>query len=1020
MPVEAILACGESQLMIRSGVLHMARLTRLPAQQGLVVPESASWQLEAGDRTVDGLVLRPNRADSEPLDTGQVRIAVRAGALNFKDVLICLGMVPAEDFRMGREAAGVVTEVGPGAEGFEPGDRVMGLILSGLGPVAVTDHRMITHMPRGWSFTDAAAVSVVFLTAYYGLHDLARIQPGERLLVHAAAGGVGTAATQLARHWGVDVYGTASRNKQDTLRSTGFDEEHIADSRSLDFEDTFRAATDGHGVDVVLNSLTGEYIDASLRLLPRGGRFLEMGKTDNRDHSDIAIHHPGVQYQTFDLIEAGPDRVQQMLQELKTLFDTGALDPPPVKVWDIRRAPEAFRYISRARHIGKVVLTIPPNTGTGPTISTGTVVITGGTGGLGAMLARHLVTTHGVRSLVLASRRGPHAQGVTELVTQLSELGAQVQVLACDVSNRDAVARLLAAVPAHAPLTGVIHAAGVLDDATITSLTEERMTPVLQTKVDAAWHLHELTRNTDLALFVLYSSASGVVGNPGQANYAAANTFLDALAEHRHARGQTATSIAWGLWSSRTGMTGHLDDTHTGHSGVTGLSPQQGLAMFDAALQQPSPAVVAVHWDTTTLTTQDRAGTLPPLLRGLIATNTPRATTNNGTGLRERLTPLSRSERHTTILETIANQVAIVLGHSNTDTITADHNFRDLGFDSLTAVEVRNRLNTTTGLRLPATLVFDHPTMTDLADHILTELDQRWSRSPSSDREIEGADSDLSLVALYKRAVESGRVEAGIQLSRTAGLLRPSFGTAETPSQATVHAELSSGHRQPQLILLTTPTVTSGVHQHASMAKEFRGNRKVTSIALPGFKSGELVPDSLSAAIDDLAAAVRSVAGGDPFVLAGFSSGGVLAHAVGNRMESAGQSNLAGIALLDSLSMEQAKEIDPDDFLKDPLVRESEFWKISNANLTASAVWLGLLEEYKASPLNVDVLFVQCVNPLFHVKSPGGKLEYVLAEPWSSTQIVRKVQADHYSINTVDAPAVAGIIEEWCSGLIAY
>ncbi|MEU1551069.1 SDR family NAD(P)-dependent oxidoreductase, partial [Nocardia sp. NPDC005745] len=711
VPIEAVLACGEPQLMIRTGVLHMARMTRVSEQQGLAVPGSVSWQLEAGDRTLDGLVLRSNRADVEPLGAGQVRMSVRAGGLNFKDVLICLGMVAAEDFRMGREAAGVITEVGPGVEGFEPGDRVMGLIVSGLGPVAVTDHRMITHMPEGWSFTDAAAVSVVFLTAYYGLHDLARVQPGERLLVHAAAGGVGMAATQLARHWGLEVYGTASKDKQDALRSMGFDDHHIGDSRSLDFEDTFRAATDGRGVDVVLNSLAGEFVDSSLRLLPRGGRFLEMGKTDHRDRGDIAVHHPGVAYQAFDLIEAGADRIQQMLKELKAMFDSGVLDPLPVKVWDIRQAPDAFRYISRARHIGKVVLSVPSDTaGAGVTVSAGTVVITGGTGGLGAMLAQHLVTVHGVRSLVLASRRGPQAEGAAELVAQLSELGAQVQLRACDVSDRESVAQLLAAVPAQAPLTGVVHTAGVLDDGLIMSLTADRVTPVLQTKVDAAWHLHELTQGMDLAMFVLYSSASGVVGSPGQGNYAAANTFLDALAEYRRARGQAATSIAWGLWTSRTGMTGHLDDTDTGRSGVVGLSSQQGLALFDAAVRQYRAGVIAVRWDTATLAAQERAGTLLPLLRGLVTTSTRRAAAGGGAGLRERLVGLSASDRYAAVLEVVGSQVAVVLGHSGAEAIGADRNFRDLGFDSLTAVEVRNRLNTVTGLRLPATLVFDYPT----------------------------------------------------------------------------------------------------------------------------------------------------------------------------------------------------------------------------------------------------------------------------------------------------------------------
>ncbi|MFF0533619.1 zinc-binding dehydrogenase, partial [Nocardia amikacinitolerans] len=342
---------------------------------------------------LDGLALVSHPLAEQPLAAGQVRISVRAAGLNFRDVLIALGMYPDDDAVVGAELAGVIVEIGAGVEGLTVGDRVMGLAGRGVGPVVVADHRLVVRMPAGWSFAQAAAVPVVFLTAYYGLIDLAHAKPGDRLLVHAATGGVGMAAIQLARSWGLEVFGTASSGKWDVLRGMGFDDRHIANSRTLTFEDAFLSATDGHGVDIVLNSLAGDFVDASLRLLPRGGNFLEMGKTDKRDSDAIATQYPGVIYQAFDMFEAGEDRIQQILSELTASFDRGELKPIPIQAWDIRQAPEAFRYFSQTRHIGKVVLTMPLVSGVSGV--GGTVVVTGGTGGLGRILARHLVGARG-------------------------------------------------------------------------------------------------------------------------------------------------------------------------------------------------------------------------------------------------------------------------------------------------------------------------------------------------------------------------------------------------------------------------------------------------------------------------------------------------------------------------------------------------------------------------------------------------------------------------------------------------
>uniref|UniRef100_UPI000ACE3F19 type I polyketide synthase n=2 Tax=Nocardia vulneris TaxID=1141657 RepID=UPI000ACE3F19 len=404
-------------------------------------------------------------------------------------------------------------------------------------------------------------------------------------------------------------------------------------------------------------------------------------------------------------------------------------------------------------------------------VSRGTVVVTGGTGGLGAMLARHLVTAYGVRSLLLVSRRGLAAPGAEGLVGELTEHGARVRVLACDVSDRGAVAQVLAAVPQDAPLTGVVHTAGVLDDGVVTALTPERIDTVLAAKADAAWHLHELTRELDPALFVLYSSASGVLGGAGQGNYAAANAFLDGLAEYRRGRGQAAVSIAWGLWASGTAMTGHLGDTDTkrmGRGGVVAMSDEQGLMLFDAAVAQPRAGVVAARMDTTAMAAQARSGVLAPMLLGLLPG--VRRATAAAVSLQSRLAGLAPAEQHALILDTVRGQIAEVLGHDSGAVIDPARNFQDLGFDSLTAVETRNRLNTVTGLRLPATLVFDHLNLLELVRHLVRELATASIHAesiPADPREVD-EDRIRQLFARTSLAQlqEAGIIEALMSLAR--------------------------------------------------------------------------------------------------------------------------------------------------------------------------------------------------------------------------------------------------------------
>ena len=446
LDIAEVIGCGEPQLVVRSGVAHLPRLNSAGAGAVLTLPADG-WRLAAGGGgTLEDVVVAP--AAPVELGAGQVRVAVGAVGVNFRDVLVALGMYPGGG-RAGRRGCRCGDRGRPRCQGLGVGDAVLGL-LGVVGSEAVVDARLVTAVPPGWSLAQAAGVPVVFLTALYGLSVLAGLKSGERVLVHAATGGVGMAAVQLARYWGAEVFATASRGKWDTLRAMGFDDDHIGDSRSLEFEEKFLAVTEGAGVDVVLDSLAGEFVDASLRLLVGGGRFIEMGKTDLRDPEQVATEHPGVHYRAFDLMEAGSNHIAGMLGELMSLFDSATLTPLPVKAFDVRSASAAYRFVSQARQIGKVVLTLPEGPGGGVLagsaggLAGSAVLITGGTGMAGSALAEHLVARYGVAHVVLASRSGAASEGIAEVVGRLEEAGARVSVAACDVADRAALAALLA------------------------------------------------------------------------------------------------------------------------------------------------------------------------------------------------------------------------------------------------------------------------------------------------------------------------------------------------------------------------------------------------------------------------------------------------------------------------------------------------------------------------------------------------------------------------------------------------
>ncbi|MDH6134260.1 short-subunit dehydrogenase/acyl carrier protein [Kitasatospora sp. MAA4] len=397
----------------------------------------------------------------------------------------------------------------------------------------------------------------------------------------------------------------------------------------------------------------------------------------------------------------------------------------------------------------------------------GTVLVTGATGALGGLLARHLVSEHGVRHLLLTSRRGAAAPGAAELAAELTALGAEVSIEACDAADRAALRVLLDAIPADRPLTGVVHAAGVLDDGVLGALTPERIDTVLRPKADAAWNLHEATRDLDLTAFVLFSSIQGLVGGAGQANYAAANSFLDALAAHRRAQGLAATSMAWGPWA-QGGMAAALteaDRNRFARTGMVPIAPEQGMALFDASLALDLAATVPLPLDAAAL--RARGADLPHLLRGLVRTPPRRAA--SGTehtapvqSIADRLAGLPAAERDEALLDLVRAEVAAVLDYT-ADAVDVRRGFKELGIDSLTGVELRNRLNKATGRRLPATLVFDYPTPAQLAQYLHTEL----VPEPESDLAPSGAPLAVPAAAeVDVQAIDDLDIEALIRMAR--------------------------------------------------------------------------------------------------------------------------------------------------------------------------------------------------------------------------------------------------------------
>ncbi|MBL1102165.1 SDR family NAD(P)-dependent oxidoreductase, partial [Streptomyces sp. 205] len=630
----------------------------------------------------------------------------------------------------------------------------------------------------------------------------------------------------------------------------------------------------------------------------------------------------------------------------------------------------------------------------------GTTLITGGNGALARLLARHLIVEHGVCNLLLVSRSDPDRA----LGEQLSALGGNVIQASCDVADSAALSAVLRAVPEHQPLTAVVHTAGVLADAVVPALTEQHISQVLRPKVDGALNLHELTRDLDLSAFVMFSSAAGIFGAPGQGSYAAANAMLDALAEQRHASDLPALSLAWGPWEQSGAMTRDLaevDVRRMNRSGVRPLSNEEGLALFDAARAAGKPVMVPIRLDLATVRrTDDTDVVAPALLKGLVSRGSRAVAADPGPSLSDQLAGKPADQQDLVLLDLLRTHIRAVLGHGPTHEVPADREFLELGFDSLTTVELRNGLTAATGLRLTPAALFDHSTPMALAQHLRNELTER---APTPDA------SAFVMGTLLRQAADTRQAGAFLELLIEMSQFRPAFHTGVESNPV----RLSEGGRGPALICVPSMLAVSGPHQYARLAAPFRGERDVWALPLPGFNRDEQVPATQQALLEALVSGLGEARLTEPFVLLGHSTGGILAHALAAHLEAQG-TGPAGVVLADVLDLSEGDERDSiaPALISAILERNNVHVPVDDTRLTAMGAYLRLFQGWKPTVVDVPTLFLRASESMVQeaeAEADGGQWR----TSWTLDHVALDIPGNHFTMLEQHSGIAAGLVEDW-------
>ena len=735
----------ETLLAFRQGRRHVARLSRVsdspPADKSLAPGSLPAYQLQtSAPGMLDRLALQP--LPRRHPGAGEVEVAVLATGLNFRDVLMALGRYPGGSDVFGYECAGKIAALGAGVRHFQLGQRVLV-----MGPGSFASHMTlpvdhVMPVPNSLSDYEAATIPSAFLTAHYALSNLGKIAAGDRVLIHAAAGGVGLAAVQLAQRAGAEVFATAgSPQKRAYLKSLGV--AHVMDSRTLDFASEIMQLTQGKGVDLVLNSLAGEFIEKSFSVMATNGRFLEIGMTDIWDDARVSQLNKNISYYPINLaatFRESPRLIADMLHELLQEFEAGRLKPLPLKVFPVDQVIQAFRYMAQARHIGKIVVThespamrLSQKSGALSGERHGldgdaSYLITGGLAGLGLLVAQWMVE-QGARHLVVTGRSQPSEQAL-QVIRGLQETGAEVVIAQGDVSDRSHLDEVFSkfgrALP---PLRGIVHSAGTLDDGVLLHQSWQRFQTVFAPKVSGSWQLHTMTQDLPLDFFVMFSSAVSLLGSAGQGNHVAACAFEDGLAHYRCALGLPALSINWGPWAEVGAATRGTVSQRLQLKGFQAIEPEQGLRVLEELLghNRIQVGVLSADWRQycDSLPRKFRSAFLSELVR---KTEVPAPSGQRKTGqpqaLLQQLNQVPPAKRQKLLLEFVGGQAVKILGLGSTQSLDYKQPLSDLGLDSLMAVELRSLLSTELGLArgLPATLVFDYPTIAALADYLAEEV----------------------------------------------------------------------------------------------------------------------------------------------------------------------------------------------------------------------------------------------------------------------------------------------------------